>query len=156
MGAQQIIYESPLTGVSGPLTGFATPLSGTEGSAFVRGGFWVTPQFNAFIETDVDLYRYYSRSFDDANGYKVIGGLASDLIGLFRGEVYQEIRRRTGQRVALTRRKQQPWRSRHLLSDPIFYNCREPRRCVFGPHPDVGFVFGGFVDWHNLAGQAAG
>ena len=81
IGAQQLIYESPPTG-------FVSAQNSVDYNAFIRGGFWVTPQVAAFVETGGDLRRYNSSSFYDTNNYRVIGGLASDMIGLFRGEVY--------------------------------------------------------------------
>jgi hypothetical protein len=79
-GAQDIEYESVPAGVGGGL-------SGADYNAFLRSGFWVTPQVNAFVEGGADLRRY-TDSWYDSNAYRVVGGLSSDLISLFRGEVY--------------------------------------------------------------------
>ena len=79
-GAQDIEYESVPAGVGGGLNGAGY-------NAFLRSGFWVTPQVNAFVEGGADLRRY-TDSWYDSNAYRVVGGLSSDLISLFRGEVY--------------------------------------------------------------------
>ncbi len=81
VGGQQLLYEPAPNGV------FAG-LNGVDASAFVRGGYWLTPQVNGFVEVGGDLRRYYASSYYDTNAYRVIGGLSSDLIGLFRGEAY--------------------------------------------------------------------
>ena len=78
-GAQDIEYESVPTGGGG--------LNGADYNAFLRGGYWVTPQVNALVEGGADLHRY-ADSWYDSNAYRVVGGLSSDLISLFRGEVY--------------------------------------------------------------------
>jgi len=80
-GLQDLVYERP------PI-GFGSALSGIDYNAFARGGFWVTPLFNAFVEAGGDARRYHGTSFFDTNAYRVVAGLSSDLIGLFRGEAY--------------------------------------------------------------------
>jgi hypothetical protein len=52
-----------------------------------RGGIWVTPDLYAFVEGNADLRRY-DLSIFDSSGYRAIGGLGSDQIGLFRGEIF--------------------------------------------------------------------
>jgi hypothetical protein len=81
LGAQDTEYEGVPTGVVGG------GRSGANYNAFLRTGFWVTPQVNAFVEGGADLHRY-GDSWYDSNAYRLIGGLGSDLIGLFRGEVF--------------------------------------------------------------------
>ncbi|WP_294540072.1 outer membrane beta-barrel protein [uncultured Rhodoblastus sp.] len=81
VGAQQLIYEAAPRGYFGGQNGI-------DSNAFVRGGFWVTPLVNVFVETGGDLRRYYGSSFYDANSYRAIAGLASDMIGLVRGQIY--------------------------------------------------------------------
>jgi hypothetical protein len=56
-------------------------------TASLRGGYWITPQVYAFVEPGGDFRRYRS-SVSDTNGYRIIGGLGSDMISLFRGEIY--------------------------------------------------------------------
>lgn len=53
----------------------------------LRGGAWITPQIYAFVEPAIDLRRY-NNSFLDTNGYRVLAGLGSDMLSLFRGEIY--------------------------------------------------------------------
>ena len=80
LGAQDIVYEGVPIGVGGGL-------NGADYNAFLRTGVWVTPQVNAFVEGGADLRRY-GDSWYNSNAYRLIGGLGSDLIGLFRGEVF--------------------------------------------------------------------
>jgi hypothetical protein len=80
-GLQDIVYERP------PI-GFGSALSGIDYNAFARVGFWVTPLFNAFVEAGDDFRRYHGTSFYDTDAYRVVAGLSSDMIGLFRGEAY--------------------------------------------------------------------
>ena len=80
VGAQYLNYEAPPPGVT-------SQLSGVDSNGFVRAGYWILPVVNAFVETGVDAERY-SNSLYDTNAYRVITGLSSDLISLFRGEAY--------------------------------------------------------------------
>jgi hypothetical protein len=52
-----------------------------------RGGFWFTPLLYAYAEPTVDQRRYATTIFN-SQGYRAVGGIGSDQIGLFRGEVY--------------------------------------------------------------------
>lgn len=91
-GAQYITYDSrpsdpwwyaPFGGAN-----FANrSLNGLNYTGSIRGGMWVTPQLYAFVEPGADL-RFYQNSWADTNGYRVVGGLGSDMISLFRGEIY--------------------------------------------------------------------
>ena len=56
-------------------------------SAFLHAGYRITPQVNAFVEVDDNVIGY-SNTWYNSNSYRIIGGLSSDLIGLFRGEIY--------------------------------------------------------------------
>ena len=80
VGAQYLTYEAP------PM-GYVAPFGGWDYNAFLRGGFWVTPQVNAFVEVGGDLRRYQTPWYN-TNSYRMIGGLSTSMIGLFRGEVY--------------------------------------------------------------------
>jgi len=80
VGGQDLIYENAPPG-------FVSSQSGVEGNGFARAGYYILPTVNAFVETGVDAWRYRN-SWYDTNAYRVIGGLSSDLIGLFRGEVF--------------------------------------------------------------------
>ena len=80
-GAQEVNYESVPPGVVGG------GRSGADYNAFLRTGMWITPQINAFVEGGADFRRYRDNWYD-SNAYRLIGGLSSDMIGLFRGEVF--------------------------------------------------------------------
>jgi hypothetical protein len=79
-GAGDTEYDAAPVGVAGAL-------GGADYNAFLRTGFNVTPQVAAFVETGADLHRY-GDSWYDSNAYRLIGGLSSDQIGLFKGELY--------------------------------------------------------------------
>jgi hypothetical protein len=102
--AQYIAYDSrpsaqPFIGGLFPITPLDPFNSQVLGQAFgnyqngfayrglLRGGAWITPQIYGFVEPGVDLRRYNNSIFD-SNGYRILAGLGSDMIGLFRGEVY--------------------------------------------------------------------
>jgi len=89
VGGQDIEYE-PL-----PFSGSSlvtNSLDGQEYNAFLRSGYWITPQVNGFIEVGGSWWRYQDDWYN-SNTYHVIGGLSSDLIGLFRGEIYGGVQR---------------------------------------------------------------
>jgi Putative beta-barrel porin 2 len=52
-----------------------------------RGGFWFTPFLYAYAEGSVDQRRFSDDLFN-SSGYRTVGGIGSDQIGLFRGEIY--------------------------------------------------------------------
>lgn len=52
-----------------------------------RAGFWFTPFLYAYAEAAVDQRRFSDDRFN-SSGYRTVGGIGSDRIGLFRGEVY--------------------------------------------------------------------
>ncbi len=52
-----------------------------------KGGVWFTPFLYGFVEGQADRRRYTNSQFD-SSGYRTVGGIGSDQIGLFRGEVY--------------------------------------------------------------------
>jgi hypothetical protein len=67
--------------------------SGLDDNFFLRSGIWLTPQINTFVEGGADLRRYRDGWYD-SNAYRLVGGLGSNGIGLFRGEIfagYQEL-----------------------------------------------------------------
>jgi opacity protein-like surface antigen len=80
-GLQQISYDSPPNGY------YSAP-NGISPNAFIRGGYRLTPDLNAFVEVGGYLYRYYNASYFNSNNYYVIAGLSSGMIGLFRGQIY--------------------------------------------------------------------
>ncbi len=52
-----------------------------------RGGYWLVPAVYAFTEASGN-FREYSGDIYNSSGYRVIGGLGSHYISLFRGEIY--------------------------------------------------------------------
>lgn len=52
-----------------------------------RASYQLTPAFYTFVEPALDWWRF-NRSAYDSQGYRVIGGIGSERISLFRGEVY--------------------------------------------------------------------
>ena len=52
-----------------------------------RGGYWISPAFYAYTEA-VGNFRDYADASYNSQGYRVVGGLGSDRISLFRGEIY--------------------------------------------------------------------
>ena len=93
LGAQYIFYDAlPFDRWLNTLAGVASVAAnnvsrGLNYTAAVRAGYWVTPQLYAFVEPSGD-FRRYPNSVSDTNGYRLVAGLGSDLISLFRGEVY--------------------------------------------------------------------
>ncbi|PPQ31685.1 hypothetical protein CCR94_08415 [Rhodoblastus sphagnicola] len=80
LDVQDLVYERPPAGA-------AASVNGMSYGAFVRAGFWLTPQVNVFVQGGGD-WRRYARSVFDSNGDRVIGGFATDARGLVRGEIY--------------------------------------------------------------------
>jgi hypothetical protein len=52
-----------------------------------RGGYWIIPDLYTYVEASLDE-RSYATSSLSSSGYRMVAGLGSDRIGLFRGEVY--------------------------------------------------------------------
>lgn len=52
-----------------------------------RGGIWITPSIYGFVQGSFDS-RNYATSALSSTGYRAVGGLGSDRIGLVSGEVY--------------------------------------------------------------------
>lgn len=87
-GVNYVWYDSRPSQITPFFTNFNNRgYAGLSYIASVRGGFWVTPLLYAFAEPAAVLNRYGS-SISDSNGYRVVAGLGSDLISLFRGEIY--------------------------------------------------------------------
>src|SRR5262249_18182998 len=88
-----IVYDSgfglvpgdPVLGIPA-VTGAASP-NGATYTGTTRGGFWFTPFLYAYAEGAVDQRRYSLDQFN-SSGYRTVGGIGTDQIGLFRGEVY--------------------------------------------------------------------
>jgi hypothetical protein len=71
---------------SNSVKGAASP-SGTTYVGTGRAGFWFTPFLYAYGEGSVDQ-RNYAASQLDSSGYRVVGGIGTDQIGLIRGELF--------------------------------------------------------------------
>ncbi|WP_400767644.1 outer membrane beta-barrel protein [Methylosinus sporium] len=83
-GVQYVSYDSrPIAS----LAASGDAQNGLSYRASLRGGLWLSPMFYGFVEPTLDLRRYES-SISDTNGYRIVGGFGSELISLFRGEVY--------------------------------------------------------------------
>lgn len=57
-----------------------------------RAGLWFAPTLYAYAEVSANR-RDYEHAGLTSNGYRVVGGIGSDRIGLFRGEVYAGVQR---------------------------------------------------------------
>ena len=79
-GVQSIAYESG--GSSGP-----APAGGQDYTASLRFGYALTPTLSGFVEGDFDR-QLRSPAAADSDIYRAIVGVSSDLISLFRGELY--------------------------------------------------------------------
>ena len=70
--------------------GQVVSMSARDGTVYTftgRTGVWVSPALFVFVEPSSNIRKYQSGLFD-STGYRVIGGLGSDHISLFKGEVY--------------------------------------------------------------------
>ncbi|HEY8067168.1 MAG TPA: outer membrane beta-barrel protein [Methylosinus sp.] len=86
-GVQYVAYDSRPSGNFPFLTASGDAQNGLSYTAALRGGLWLSPMVYGFVEPALDLRRYES-AISDTNGYRIIGGFGSDLVSLFRGEVY--------------------------------------------------------------------
>ncbi len=82
--AQLLDFDDPAAGLA---PGAVAARSGVAYTLSLRAGAWISPLVYVFAEPSVDLRRYRASAFD-SNGYQIVGGVGSDLIGLTRGEVY--------------------------------------------------------------------
>lgn len=89
--AQRITYDDRHSDI------YAPGQNGTAYSVGLRGGYWVGPVFNVFVEPSLN-WRNYDNAGLDNQGYRVVGGVASDQIGLFKGEVFGGYQRQSGAR----------------------------------------------------------
>ncbi len=74
------------------------PADGTIYSIAGRAGYWINPFFNVYVEPTVNWQEYSARA-GDSTGYRVVSGISTDRIGLYRGEIfagYQEQRTSQG------------------------------------------------------------
>ena len=52
-----------------------------------RAGLWVTPNLYVYTEGSLDRRNYTTSEFN-SSGYRAVGGVGSDQIGLFKGELF--------------------------------------------------------------------
>lgn len=64
-----------------------TQPNGVNFTTSARLGYWVGPSVYAFVEPGGSFQRYETFQ-SDGNGYRIVSGLGTDQIGLFKGEVY--------------------------------------------------------------------
>jgi hypothetical protein len=74
------VYTTAGTLPQGILDNLVTTVTG-------RGGYWLIPAVYAFTEASGN-FREYTGDIYNSNGYRVIGGLGSHYISLFKGEIY--------------------------------------------------------------------
>jgi len=87
-GVQGVIFDSrPSSGIVSVFSPESTQQNGVNLTTSVRLGYWVGPMVYAYVEPG-GSFRRYQNSLSDTNGYRVVGGLGSDQIGLFKGEIY--------------------------------------------------------------------
>jgi hypothetical protein len=70
--------------------GAAVINSGRDGevwSTYTRLGYNIGPALAAYVEPSYN-WRRFNNSFFDSDGYRVVAGLQSDRISLFRGDIY--------------------------------------------------------------------
>lgn len=82
-GVQNLAYEAG--GGPGP-----APAGGQDYSGSLRFGYALTPTLSGFVEGDVDR-QLRSPAAADSDIYRGVVGVSSDLISLFRGELYAAI-----------------------------------------------------------------
>ncbi|GEO15771.1 outer membrane beta-barrel protein [Microvirga aerophila] len=83
--AQRIIYEATTDDLGHRVS--ESDSNSTRYRLNARAQYQFTPAFYTFVEPALDWWRY-NRSAYDSHGYRVVGGIGSDRISLFRGEVY--------------------------------------------------------------------
>lgn len=87
-GVQGVIFDSqPSSGITSVFSPQSTQQNGVSYNTSFRLGYWVGPMLYAFVEPG-GSFRRYQNYLSDTNGYRVVGGLGSDQIGLFKGEIY--------------------------------------------------------------------
>lgn len=79
-----IAYDGS-TGLAGSTA--VAPPAGTIYSVTTRAGYWISPFFYAYVEPTLD-WRRYDAGAGDSNGYRTVAGIATDRIGLYRGEIF--------------------------------------------------------------------
>jgi hypothetical protein len=77
--AVDIVYDNAGPGAPSP--------DGTTYTGVGRAGLWFTPALYLYTEGSLDR-RNYSTSQFNSSGYRAVGGIGSDQIGLFKGELF--------------------------------------------------------------------
>ncbi len=77
--AVDIIYDNAGPGAPSP--------DGVTFSGIGRAGLWFTPALYLYTEATLDR-RHYSTAEFNSSGYRAVGGIGSDQIGLFKGELF--------------------------------------------------------------------
>jgi len=83
--AVDIVYDSTNSGPV-PVGSVSSP-NGAVYTATARAGHWLGTLFYGYVEGSVDQRRYVTNELN-SHGYRTVGGIGSDQIGLFRGEIY--------------------------------------------------------------------
>mgnify|MGYP001765184786 CR=1 FL=1 len=105
--AQYILYDRRPSDSFGGLPGVgfngfnasSDAQSGVNVTGSLRAGYWITPQLYAFVEPAAEARRYRTALYD-TNGYRILAGVGSDLISLFRGEIHAGWQRQSSVRGA--------------------------------------------------------
>jgi hypothetical protein len=77
--AVDIVYDNAGPGASSP--------DGVTYTGVARAGLWFTPALYLYTEGSLDRRNYSTGQFD-SSGYRAVGGIGSDQIGLFKGELF--------------------------------------------------------------------
>lgn len=89
-GAQGLFYDTSSSPAAAGLfftQPFSTQQNGVNYTASARVSYWAAPTIYVFAEPGLSFRRYqYSQS--NTGGYSAVGGVGSDQIGFFRGEIY--------------------------------------------------------------------
>lgn len=78
-------YDSLYTN-AGPVS--QSSRNNVQTTFFANAGYMLTPLLYAFSEASGNMREFFSGNFYNSQGYRVIVGLGSDRISLFRGEIY--------------------------------------------------------------------
>lgn len=68
----------------------STSIAPTDGTIYAvtgRAGYYVSPLFYAYVEPMLD-WRRYALTANNSSGYRVVGGLATERVGLYQGEIF--------------------------------------------------------------------
>ena len=87
-GVQAVMFDGqPSSGITSVFSPQSTQQNGVNYTTSVQLGYRVGPMLYAYVEPS-GSFRRYQYYLSDTNGYSVVGGLGSDQIGLFKGEIY--------------------------------------------------------------------